>query len=589
VRILLVNWAKVWDGPVRGGGVNGYVQSLALALRDRGHEVACLCSGTEDVPAVDQFVGRAIRGECAVRRHDDWLGVKVFEVVNSPVLAPGVFQFKEPLGEIAAPELEAELSRFAAALRPDVVHFHNIEGFSSSCVEAFSRPRENWNGAKLFFSLHNYHTICPQVYLMQEDRVPCFDFESGRACTRCAARLESRFDPGFERERRQKGSLSRLAPPGSALAASLSGGAAESSALAALTQVDSPDAPSRIRRLPFPGAPVRGTEDTSRTQPNPFREIRGTSLSILRQDPPPRDPRELAPLTNDIPPGTNIITEETDFARRRAAMIAMLNRCDGVLAVSEFVRAKFQSLGVRPSILKAITIGARIADLAAAKPELRAAPPPIANDESSPSGISRPVRLVFMGYNNYYKGLPMLLDSLEQVQGGPADSGGASSSPVASSASTSVPLLSRLHLFVYAKDLGADERRLRELEPRMAGLTIRGEYEPEDIPWMLAGKDAGIVPSVWWDNGPQTVMEFLCCGLPVIGASLGGIPDFVTHEHNGLLFRGNDRADLARTLASVLAEPSRLGVLRAQARPTKAMRDHAAELEAVYGSAASAQ
>src|SRR5205823_3568888 len=153
------------------GGVNGYCQSLALALLRRGHDVCYLSGGTTYTCPP----GSSEPGPCMVRRHEDWLGVRVFEVVNSPVVAPSILQFREPLGEVAAPALERELGRFFWALRPDVVHFHNIEGFSTGCVDAArglscdsqGPPAEGWFGAAVVYSLHNYHTICPQVYLMK--------------------------------------------------------------------------------------------------------------------------------------------------------------------------------------------------------------------------------------------------------------------------------------------------------------------------------------------------------------------------------------------------------------------------------------
>ena len=99
---------------------------------------------------------------------------------------------------------------------------------------------------------------------------------------------------------------------------------------------------------------------------------------------------------------------------------------------------------------------------------------------------------------------------------------------------------------------------------------------------LVAGKDFGLVPSVWWDNGPQTVMEFFSCGLPVVAAALGGIPDLVKHGVNGLLHRGNDRADLARTLTEVVRAPGGLLELRRNVRPPLSMPEHAAAMEAVY-------
>jgi glycosyltransferase involved in cell wall biosynthesis len=99
---------------------------------------------------------------------------------------------------------------------------------------------------------------------------------------------------------------------------------------------------------------------------------------------------------------------------------------------------------------------------------------------------------------------------------------------------------------------------------------------------MLGGKDLGVVPSVWWDNAPQTVFEFLSCGVPVLGAAVGGIPDFVRDGENGVLFQGNNPFDLARRLAGVLKEPWRLNAMRRNARPTKDIDVNADELDRVY-------
>ena len=233
----------------------------------------------------------------------------------------------------------------------------------------------------------------------------------------------------------------------------------------------------------------------------------------------------------------------------------MLSRCNRVLAVSNFVRAKFESMGVSPSVIRAMPIGSRMTEHAAACPEVFDLPPP-----STPS-TPAPSRAVFMGYHNYYKGLPMLLDSLDLLT--PAQR-------------------ARLHLYVFAKDVDQIRPRLESLRPSLAGLSIRPGYQYDEVPSLLCGKDLGLVPSVWWDNGPQTVMEFFACGLPIVAAALGGIPDLVKHGHNGLLHKGNDRPDLARTLSDIIANPSTLFDLRRNVRPPLSMPVHAGLIEGVY-------
>ncbi len=611
MRIVLVNWARIWDGASNGGGVNGYCQSLALALRDRGHEVVSLFGGTTFVPDPP---------DCFVRRHDDWLGIRVFEVVNSPVIAPSILQFRRPLGEISAPELERQVGRLLDLIGPDVVHFHNIEGFSAGCVDEARRAvRAGGRRGRVLFSLHNYHTICPQVYLMQGHRRACHDFDNGHSCAGCVATK----DPDAERLQRARAyeKLVRTNPGALHVAGAVP-------LLVAAGAPPAPETPNELRAaigqfnrafgwpvhaaratlrlaralmrgaarpeavLPLPGHPVESADDASRPTPVPARppptaeapdapaepddpsappreplcdDTRGETARLLAEASPPVKPRDVAPQLPERRPLLNIIRPEppshkppNDYARRREAMVRMLNSCDAVLAVSDFVRAKFESMGVDPAVIRTMHIGSRINRVVSLASELVFDPP--AHEPARP----RPIRVVFMGYNNYYKGLHVLAEALDLL---PPET------------------LSCIDLSIFALDGHTIEWVFRRLEPRLAKLTFVCGYKYHDIPWMLGGKDLGVVCSVWWDNAPQTVFEFFACRVPVLGAEVGGIPDFVREGVNGLLFRGNDGADLARRLTEVVQNPTVLNDLRRHVRPPKDIEANTAELEAVYAPA----
>lgn len=55
--------------------------------------------------------------------------------------------------------------------------------------------------------------------------------------------------------------------------------------------------------------------------------------------------------------------------------------------------------------------------------------------------------------------------------------------------------------------------------------------------------DVFIVPSMA-DNQPTVVMESLCCGTPVVGFDVGGIPDMIEHKQNGYLAEYKNSNDL---------------------------------------------
>lgn len=54
-----------------------------------------------------------------------------------------------------------------------------------------------------------------------------------------------------------------------------------------------------------------------------------------------------------------------------------------------------------------------------------------------------------------------------------------------------------------------------------------------------------VVPSIWYENCPYSIIETLCTGKPVIGADIGGIPELVKHNKNGLIYKYDDVDDLA--------------------------------------------
>lgn len=529
MRIVLVNWARIWEGAAHGGGVNVYCQQLALELVARGHEVSWVSAGLTYTP--DGYAPNKL-GPCTARRHGDYHGVRTFEIINSPVVAPGPCQFDEPLAEASSPVLEAEFARLLGLLSPDIVHFHNLEGFSAGCIYAARAA-----GARVVFSLHNYHTVCQQVYLMRAGTTPCHDFEGGQACVGCV-----NLKPAQD-ERLHRATYHAPPPVPEPDTTPLRLSIAQRLGLSAVLPP-----PARPVPVMVPGRPVTQLADIM-PDPEPRRAASAAPAApegyVLDVESP-----AWRPLSNEVRVTAGNLATANPFGQRRALVVRALSACDRVIAVSGFVARKFESLGVDAKVLRTIPIGSRMTELGA-----------VVRAEAHPAAPARPLKLVFMGFNNFYKGLHMLCDSLEVL---------------------TPEVLAQIHLCVYAKDIHVSEHRLRALEPRLAALSTSPSYTYDQIPAMLRGKDAGIVPSVWWDNGPQTVMEFLACGLPVIGANLGGIPDFIRHEVNGLLFTGNDRFDLAANLARVVADRTILPRLRAGVEPPRTVAAHVGDLEALY-------
>ena len=57
-----------------------------------------------------------------------------------------------------------------------------------------------------------------------------------------------------------------------------------------------------------------------------------------------------------------------------------------------------------------------------------------------------------------------------------------------------------------------------------------------------------VLPSVWYENNPLSIIEALSMGTPVCGACIGGIPELITAGKNGYLFRPGDKRDLLNSM-----------------------------------------
>ena len=96
-----------------------------------------------------------------------------------------------------------------------------------------------------------------------------------------------------------------------------------------------------------------------------------------------------------------------------------------------------------------------------------------------------------------------------------------------------------------------DDSYQRRLAPllNLAGVEHTGNLSNADVPRWLAGLDALVVPSIWEENSPLVIREAFAAGVPVVASNIGGIPEVVTDEVNGLLFEPGNVQDLHEAAA----------------------------------------
>jgi glycosyltransferase involved in cell wall biosynthesis len=110
------------------------------------------------------------------------------------------------------------------------------------------------------------------------------------------------------------------------------------------------------------------------------------------------------------------------------------------------------------------------------------------------------------------------------------------------------PLQGQLRLL--SKELGVNEH-----------LLLPGAISWDEVPRYMDMCDVFVVPSIKDHKGninglPNVLLEAMASGKPIVASKIGGIPDVIDHERNGLLVNEKDPKELADAINCLLASPS---------------------------------
>ena len=132
--------------------------------------------------------------------------------------------------------------------------------------------------------------------------------------------------------------------------------------------------------------------------------------------------------------------------------------------------------------------------------------------------------LVFSGRMNRDKGIAELIEAMELLKDYPEIKLMVIGSSVFGNATNESPFI---------KDLKDKAAPLKER------IIFTGFIPYAQMPDYLQMADVAVIPSVWDDPFPTTVLEAQAMGLPIIATRRGGIPEEVTEE-NAILLNTDD-------------------------------------------------
>ncbi len=100
----------------------------------------------------------------------------------------------------------------------------------------------------------------------------------------------------------------------------------------------------------------------------------------------------------------------------------------------------------------------------------------------------------------------------------------------------------------------------------LVGVTRLGSLPSEVVRQEMSRATALVVPSIWYENFPRTIVEAFACGLPVIASRIGALAEIVRDGETGLLFEPGNARDLGDKLAWALAHPEQMAAMGRNAR-----------------------
>ena len=233
------------------------------------------------------------------------------------------------------------------------------------------------------------------------------------------------------------------------------------------------------------------------------------------------------------------------FEARRQYLQEALRCTDVIISPSEFLRTIYLEAGAPPERLVFARQGYDFSGLSADALD------------KPPAAV---LRVGYLGQIAPHKGVHVLFEALRHLPGAP------------------------IQVWAYgdASAFPAYAKRLQELAARDARLQLAGVYDRQHLSRVLRELDVVVIPSLWYENSPNSILEAFAHRTPVIASRLGGMAELVKDGENGLLFEPGNAAALGVQLRRLLAELDLWPRLQQGIGPVLSVTEEMDTLEAFY-------
>jgi len=107
---------------------------------------------------------------------------------------------------------------------------------------------------------------------------------------------------------------------------------------------------------------------------------------------------------------------------------------------------------------------------------------------------------------------------------------------------------------LYVAGTGPSEELLKKqaLEKGLSNVKFLGFVSGDKLLDLISKASFTVIPSVWYENCPMSVLESLALRTPVIGAQIGGIPELVNEGVDGVTYQAENSQALADAMLAMM-------------------------------------
>lgn len=163
----------------------------------------------------------------------------------------------------------------------------------------------------------------------------------------------------------------------------------------------------------------------------------------------------------------------------------------------------------------------------------------IDKDEYQPQFNAKERSIVYFGRLDFEKGIEVLIDAVKGLD-------------------------------VILKVIGGGPKeyflRQKVLQGNISNVQFLGFIPHEKIKEEVSKSLFSVLPSLWYENYPYSVIESFMLGKPVVGSHIGGIPELIKDYERGLTFKPGNSKDLNQKLRDLLSNQEMICTMGKNAR-----------------------